>query len=98
MTTERSTPTIDPQLLDLLRCPLTGSRLRPEGDFLVAQVGGLAYPVRDGFPVMLIPYASAETLAQMAEGVAGYRAAFVGAGGLPEAATVPFGPATSQRT
>ena len=40
---------------------------------------------------MLIPYASAETLAQMAEGVAGYRAAFVGAGGLPEAATVPFG-------
>ena len=54
MTTERSTPTIDPQLLDLLRCPLTGSRLRPEGDFLVAEVGGLAYPVRDGFPVMLI--------------------------------------------
>ena len=54
MTTERSTPAIDPQLLDLLRCPLTGSRLRPEGDFLVAEVGGLAYPVRDGFPVMLI--------------------------------------------
>ena len=44
-----------------------------------------------GFPVMLIPYASAETLAQMAEGVAGYRAAFVEAGGRPEAATVPFG-------
>jgi hypothetical protein len=54
MSTERSTTTIDPQLLDLLRCPLTGSRLRPEGDFLVAEVGGLAYPVRDGFPVMLI--------------------------------------------
>ncbi len=36
-----------------------------------------------GFPVMLIPYASAETLAQMAEGVADYRAAFVGAGGRP---------------
>ena len=54
MSTERTTATIDPQLLDLLRCPLTGSRLRPEGDFLVAEVGGLAYPVRDGFPVMLI--------------------------------------------
>ena len=54
MSTERSAPAIDPQLLDLLRCPLTGSRLRPEGDFLVAEVGGLAYPVRDGFPVMLI--------------------------------------------
>jgi uncharacterized protein len=54
MSTERSSATIDPQLLELLRCPLTGSRLRPEGDFLIAEVGGLAYPVRDGFPVMLI--------------------------------------------
>ena len=61
MTTERSTPTIDPQLLDLLRCPLTGSRLRPEGDFLIAEVGGLAYPVRDGFPVMLIEEARLPT-------------------------------------
>jgi uncharacterized protein len=45
---------IDPELLDILRCPLTHSKLRPEGDFLVAEVGGLAYPVRDGIPVMLI--------------------------------------------
>jgi len=54
MSAERSSSTIDPELLDLLRCPLTGSRLRPEGDFLIAEVGGLAYPVRDGFPVMLM--------------------------------------------
>ena len=54
MTTERTPPSIDPQLLEILRCPLTGSRLRPEGDFLVAEVGGLAYPIRDGFPVMLM--------------------------------------------
>ena len=54
MSAERSSSSIDPELLDLLRCPLTGSRLRPEGDFLVAEVGGLAYPVRDGFPVMLM--------------------------------------------
>ena len=46
--------TIDPDLLDMLRCPLTRSRLRLEGDFLVAEVGGLGYPVRDGIPVMLI--------------------------------------------
>ena len=46
--------TIDPELLEILRCPLTRSRLRAEGDFLVAEVGGLAYPVRDGIPVMLI--------------------------------------------
>ena len=54
MTPDRPSNTIDPELLQLLRCPLTGSRLRHEGDFLVAEVGGLAYPVRDGFPVMLM--------------------------------------------
>ena len=46
--------TIDTYLLEMLRCPLTRSRLRQEGDFLVAEVGGLSYPVRDGIPVMLI--------------------------------------------
>jgi uncharacterized protein YbaR (Trm112 family) len=45
---------IDPDLLEMLRCPLTHSPLRAEGDFLIAEVGGLAYPVRDGIPVMLI--------------------------------------------
>lgn len=46
--------TIDPELLDMLRCPLTRSRLRQDGEFLVAEVGGLAYPVREGLPVMLV--------------------------------------------
>ena len=54
MNVETSSNAIDSELLDLLRCPLTRSRLRQEGDFLVAEVGGLAYPVRDGIPVMLI--------------------------------------------
>ena len=45
---------IEPDLLAILRCPLTHSRLRQEGDFLIAEIGGLAYPVRDGIPVMLI--------------------------------------------
>jgi uncharacterized protein YbaR (Trm112 family) len=45
---------IDPELLNILRCPLTRSRLRQEGDWLVAEVGGLGYPVRDGLPVMLM--------------------------------------------
>lgn len=44
-----------------------------------------------GFPVMLIPYASAESFDQMAAGVRGYREAFVRAGGRIEEATVPFG-------
>ncbi len=51
---QQSSNTIDPELLDILRCPLTHSRLRQEGDFLVAEVGGLAYPVRDGIPVFLV--------------------------------------------
>jgi uncharacterized protein YbaR (Trm112 family) len=44
---------VDPELLDILRCPITRSRMKQEGDFLIAEVGGLAYPVRDGIPVML---------------------------------------------
>lgn len=46
--------TIDPQLLEILRCPLTHSKLRQEGDWLIAQTGGLRYPIRDGIPVMLL--------------------------------------------
>jgi hypothetical protein len=44
---------IDPALLEMLRCPLTLSRLRVEADELVAEVGGLRYPVREGIPQML---------------------------------------------
>lgn len=54
MTAHQNASAIDPELLEILRCPLTHSKLRPEGDFLVAEEGGLAYPVRDGIPVMLI--------------------------------------------
>lgn len=46
--------TLDPDLLEVLRCPLTLSRLRQEGDWLVAEEGGLRYPVRDGIPVLLM--------------------------------------------
>lgn len=46
--------TLDPDLLEILRCPLTRSKLRQEGDSLIAETGGLCYPVRDGIPVMLI--------------------------------------------
>jgi uncharacterized protein YbaR (Trm112 family) len=54
MSETSSSNTIDPDLLSILRCPLTRSPLRQEGDFLIAEVGGLAYPVRDGIPVMLV--------------------------------------------
>jgi uncharacterized protein len=44
---------IDEFLMQTLRCPVTLSKLRHEGDSLVAEVGGLRYPVRNGIPVML---------------------------------------------
>jgi len=45
---------IKPEILTLLRCPLTRSPLRLEGDTLVAEAGGLRYPIRDGLPILLI--------------------------------------------
>lgn len=54
MAEEQTHHELDSDLLEILRCPLTRSRLRLEGDHLVAEVGGLSYPVRDGIPVMLI--------------------------------------------
>ena len=48
--------TIDPQLLATLVCPATRTALRydSEAEELVSEAAGLAYPVRDGVPVMLI--------------------------------------------
>ena len=54
MAEAQSTNVLSPELLNILRCPLTRSRLTQEGDYLVSEVGGLRYPVRDGIPVMLI--------------------------------------------
>jgi uncharacterized protein YbaR (Trm112 family) len=54
MSEPSSSNKLDPELLDILRCPLTRSRLRQEGDYLIAEVGGLSYPIRDGIPVMLV--------------------------------------------
>ncbi len=45
---------LDPELLAILRCPLTLSRLHQEGNWLIAEEGGLRYPVREGIPVMLM--------------------------------------------
>jgi uncharacterized protein len=44
----------DENLLKILRCPLTRSPLRHEGDYLIAERGGLRYPIRDGIPVLMI--------------------------------------------
>ena len=55
MTEARRSATIDPKLLDLLVCPLTKGPLKHDADNneLVSKQAGLAYPIRDGIPIML---------------------------------------------
>ncbi|HEX8217270.1 MAG TPA: Trm112 family protein [Allosphingosinicella sp.] len=45
-----------PDLLDILVCPLTRTKLRYDeaAQELISDQAGLAYPIRDGIPVMLI--------------------------------------------
>jgi len=47
---------VDPKLLDLLVCPLTKGRLslNCERNELVSESARLAYPIRDGIPIMLV--------------------------------------------
>ena len=46
----------DPALLAMLVCPMTRSPLRYDAvaQELVADRAGLAYPIRDGVPIMLV--------------------------------------------
>ena len=46
---------IDPRLLEILVCPLTKRPLRydAEAQELISDDAGLAYPIRDGIPIML---------------------------------------------
>jgi uncharacterized protein YbaR (Trm112 family) len=46
---------IDPKLLEILVCPVTKAPLRydAEAQELISDAAGLAYPIRDGIPIML---------------------------------------------
>lgn len=46
---------IDPKFLELLVCPLTKGSLQwdPARNELVSRLARLAYPVRDGIPILL---------------------------------------------
>lgn len=46
----------DPKLLELLVCPATKMRLHydAERQELVSKAAGVAYPIRDGIPIMLV--------------------------------------------
>lgn len=50
------TTQIDPRLLEVLVCPLTKIPLRydREKQELISDRAGLAYPIRDGIPIMLV--------------------------------------------
>ena len=48
--------TVDPKLLELLVCPLTKGPLTydAERQELISPQAKLAYPIRDGIPIMLV--------------------------------------------
>ena len=49
------TSRIDPRLLEILVCPLTKTTLEYDGERqeLISRTARLAYPIRDGIPIML---------------------------------------------
>jgi uncharacterized protein YbaR (Trm112 family) len=50
------TPDVDPRLLEILVCPVTKTTLRYDraAQELISLEAGLAYPIRDGIPIMLV--------------------------------------------
>jgi len=55
MTDEPTGVAVDPRLLEILACPVTKGPLRYDRarNELVSVQAGLAYPIRDGIPIML---------------------------------------------
>ncbi len=47
---------VDPKLLEILACPLTKTPLRYDeaAGELISDKAGLAFPIRDGIPIMLV--------------------------------------------
>ncbi len=46
---------VDPKLLEILVCPVTKEPLEYDSETqeLISRKAGLAYPIRDGIPIML---------------------------------------------
>ena len=51
-----NTHSVDPKLLEILVCPLTKGPLDYDSaaQELISKSAGLAFPIRDGIPIMLI--------------------------------------------
>ncbi len=45
---------VDPELLEILACPLDKQPVAREGNYIVCSACQRHYPIRDGIPVMLI--------------------------------------------
>lgn len=55
MSTDPAVPAVDPQLLEILRCPACRGELTPPGaEAMSCRACGLVYPVRDGVPILLV--------------------------------------------
>ena len=48
--------TVDPKLLEILVCPLTKTTLHYDAaaQELISRQAGLAFPIRDGIPILLV--------------------------------------------
>jgi uncharacterized protein len=55
MPSDHAADTIDPKLLEILVCPLTKGPLEYDtaNQELISRSAKLAYPIRDGIPIML---------------------------------------------
>jgi uncharacterized protein YbaR (Trm112 family) len=53
--TSEADPGVDPRLLEVLVCPVTRTALTydRENNELISKAAGLAFPIRNGVPVML---------------------------------------------
>jgi uncharacterized protein YbaR (Trm112 family) len=56
LTTRPGPHGVDPKLLEILVCPLTKGPLiyNAASQELISKQAGLAYPIRDGIPIMLV--------------------------------------------
>jgi uncharacterized protein len=52
---DRPSESVDPKLLEILVCPLTKCPLEYDAEHqeLISRAAKLAYPIRDGIPIML---------------------------------------------
>ncbi|MFT4726930.1 MAG: hypothetical protein ACI9UN_001425 [Granulosicoccus sp.] len=58
---------MDKRLLDILVCPVTKGKLHKTNDELWSRQAALAFPIRDGIPIMLEEEARTLSIEELAE-------------------------------